>query len=80
MLDLSKFKDKRICVATSGGVDSTVLLHYLKSREKECGYAVCAVHCEHGIRGEESISDAKFVERICKEWDVPLYTVQSKKR
>jgi tRNA(Ile)-lysidine synthase len=74
MLDLSKFKDKRICVATSGGVDSTALLHYLKSREKECGYKVSAAHCEHGIRGEESISDAKFVERICKEWDVPLYT------
>ena len=61
-------------MAISGGVDSVSLLHYLKAREAECGYLLCAVHCEHGIRGEESLADARFVEEFCKEQGVPLYT------
>ncbi len=49
-----------------------VLLRYLKSRERECGYSLSAVHCEHGIRGEESVEDMRFVENLCAEWQVPL--------
>ena len=64
---------KRVCVAISGGVDSTALLHYLKSREKEVGFSLFAVHCEHGIRGEESLLDQAFVQEICKKWNVPLF-------
>lgn len=67
------FLNKRICVATSGGVDSTALLHYLKSREKQDGFTLLAVHCEHGIRGEESERDMAFVQKICKEWGIPLF-------
>lgn len=72
-MDLRDFSNKRICVAVSGGVDSVSLLHYLKRREKECGFSISAVHCEHGIRGEESLFDARFVEGLCKSWEVPLY-------
>lgn len=61
-------------MAISGGVDSTALLHYMKSREKECGYTLCAVHCEHGIRGEESLQDQAFVEAFCGQLNVPLFT------
>ena len=71
---LKDFSGKRICVAISGGVDSVSLLHYLKKCETECGYILCAVHCEHGIRGEESLADARFVTAFCKEQDVPLYS------
>lgn len=74
MMDLTRFSDKRIGVAISGGVDSVSLLHYLKTREKECGYSLCAVHCEHGIRGEESLLDAQFVQELCVSQGVPLYT------
>ena len=70
---LKKCKDKRLCVAISGGVDSTALLHYLKSKEKVYGYTLCAVHCEHGIRGEESLADKAFTENFCKDLQVPLY-------
>lgn len=59
-------------MAISGGVDSTALLHYLKSRQNEYGYLLSAVHCEHGIRGEESLEDERFVQAICAEWGVPL--------
>ena len=67
------FSEKRICVAISGGVDSVSLLHYLKSRETDYGYILCAVHCEHGIRGEDSLADARFVERFCAQQGVELY-------
>ena len=73
MMNLAKYTKKRICVATSGGADSLSLLHYLKSQEQKYGYTLSVVHCEHGIRGEESIADWKFVEKICQEWGVPLY-------
>ena len=71
---LKGFLGKRICVAVSGGVDSVSLLHYLKGQETTYGYTLCAVHCEHGIRGEDSLHDARFVETLCKQWEVSLYT------
>ncbi len=72
MLNLSEFSGKRICVAVSGGVDSTALLYACKQGEKQFGYRLLAVHCEHGIRGEESLEDMRFVERLCADWQVPL--------
>ncbi len=74
MMNLAAFHGKRICVAVSGGKDSVSLLHYLKLREKEYGYSLLAVHCEHGMRGEDSIADMAFVEALCKEWEIPLET------
>ena len=70
---MSYYKDKRICVAVSGGADSTALLHYLKSNVERYGYKLCAVNFEHGIRGEESVADSLFVQKICKEWGIDLY-------
>ncbi len=72
MLSWEKFENKRICVAISGGEDSVALLHYLKSQEKRYGYFLSAVHCEHGIRGEESLEDMRFVREICRDWGIPL--------
>jgi tRNA(Ile)-lysidine synthase len=40
----------------SGGADSTCLLHVLRG----LGYAVSALHVDHGLRGEESDADARF--------------------
>lgn len=73
-MDLKNYATTRICAAVSGGVDSVCLLHYLKGKEKEYGYSLSAVHCEHGIRGEDSVKDAEFVAALCKEWDIPLYS------
>lgn len=70
---LRDFQGKRICVAISGGVDSTALLHYLLQTREKGGYSLVAVHCEHGIRGEESLRDQVFVQDICKQWGVELY-------
>ncbi len=72
MLTWEKFKNKKICVAVSGGGDSVALLHFLKAHERERGYTLSALHCEHGIRGEESREDMRFVQALCKDWGVPL--------
>ena len=73
---LNKYQGKRICVAVSGGEDSVALLHYLNTLKEKHGYSLCAVHCEHGIRGEDSLADMRFVETLCKEWGVELYLFQ----
>lgn len=75
-LDLKKYKGKKICVAVSGGVDSMVLLRYLKSQELEHGYSVSAVNFEHGIRGETSLRDSAFVKEVCDRDGILLYAYQ----
>ena len=72
-MQLHEFSGKKICVAFSGGVDSTALLHFLLQNREKYGYFLSAVHCEHGIRGEESLRDKAFAENLCKEWGVRLF-------
>ena len=62
---MAKYFQKRICVAVSGGMDSVALLHELYEKQGEYGYFLSAVHCEHGIRGEESKDDMAFVQSLC---------------
>ena len=61
-------KETRVLCAVSGGADSMCLLHLLWSQ----GYDVTAAHFEHGIRGKESLRDAKFVEDWCSEHGIPV--------
>lgn len=73
MIRFSEYSQKKICVAISGGADSVVLLHYLKTEQPTYGFELSAVHCEHGIRGEESLADMRFVESLCAQWGIPLH-------
>lgn len=60
-----------VLCAVSGGADSMALLHMLLQRGD---LAVRAAHFEHGLRGEESLRDAAFVEDWCRENGVPCLT------
>ena len=60
-----------VLAAVSGGADSVCLMLALK----ELGYPVSAVHVEHGIRGQESLDDCAFVEKLCRREGIRL-TVQ----
>ncbi len=60
-----------VLCALSGGVDSVVLLHLLL----QCGVRVEAAHVEHGIRGESSRWDCRFVQELCGKWGVPLHVI-----
>ena len=56
----------RVLCAVSGGLDSVVLLHFLK----EIGYKKIVVcHYNHRLRGRASLADAKFVERLAESQD-----------
>ena len=58
----------RVVVAVSGGPDSVCLLHilYLLSSRWRLGLEVA--HFEHGLRGRESRDDARFVEKLARDF------------
>ena len=60
-------RGSRVLCAVSGGADSMCLLHMLRSKSEELGIEVAAAHYEHGLRGEESLRDARFVEKFCRD-------------
>lgn len=60
-----------ILVALSGGADSVALLHILH----ELGYKVAAAHCNFHLRGDESDEDTAFVEDLCNNWGIQLYSI-----
>ena len=59
-------KGEKIAVATSGGVDSMTLLHFLNSIKSEYEIEVVAINVDHMIR-KNSQDDSKFVADYCKE-------------
>lgn len=72
-----------VVAAVSGGADSMALAGGLQSLCDECGYRVYVLHVEHGLRGSESLRDAKLVEQFCSDMgiafacrhvDVPAYS------
>lgn len=65
-----------VLIGVSGGADSVCLLLVLHALSEQIGFSVEVVHVEHGIRGEESLKDARFVEMLCKQLGV-LYTQYS---
>ncbi len=62
----------KIGVAVSGGKDSMCLLHYLNEHKNSLMINVIAIHIEHGIRGQESLSDQAFVLDYCSQHDIPV--------
>jgi len=63
-------KRDKILVATSGGMDSMALLHFLHAS----GYLVSAAHCNFGLRGNESDLDEQLVKDYCQQHNIHLYT------
>ena len=64
-----------ILVAYSGGADSTFLLRTLLSLSRKIGFPLAALHVEHGIRGEESRSDAAFCRETVEKLGLPITVV-----
>lgn len=62
-----------VLVAVSGGADSICLLHLLADLQEEWGLSLCVVHVEHGLRGEESERDARFVEEVAAGLSLPFH-------
>jgi tRNA(Ile)-lysidine synthase len=61
----------RLCVAYSGGLDSSVLLHLLAEARQSLGFSLTAVHVHHGLSNQ---ADAwvRHCTQVCLALDVPL--------
>ncbi len=66
-----------VIVGVSGGADSVALLLFLCRMRKKMQITLRCIHVEHGIRGEESMSDALFVDSLCKDLGVPCEVVSA---
>ncbi|WP_175495525.1 tRNA lysidine(34) synthetase TilS [Gracilibacillus orientalis] len=62
----------KVLVGVSGGADSLLLLHYLISVQKQWHLKIVVISIDHGLRGEESAEDVKYVESICENLGVPF--------
>ena len=56
-------------VASSGGVDSMVLLYVLHKN----GYVVSALHVNYQLRGLDSENDQKLIETTCERYGIPFH-------
>jgi len=64
-----------ILAGVSGGADSICLLLLLLALQKTIGFKLEAIHVEHGIRGQESLKDAAFVEDLCSQLQIVCHRV-----
>jgi tRNA(Ile)-lysidine synthase len=60
-----------VLVAVSGGLDSMVLLHALRTVLRDLDVPLHALHVDHGIR-PDSLEDSAFVEKMGHSWGVPV--------
>ena len=67
--NLPFLKGKKLLLATSGGIDSMVLLYLCNQLKLDARVA----HCNFQLRGDESDEDEKFVKSQCEKLDVLLF-------
>lgn len=64
-----------VVVGVSGGPDSMVLLHLLRTLSEEEGFRVVAAHVNHRFRGAEADAEEELVKRVAKEWGIACETI-----
>ncbi len=64
-----------IVLGISGGADSVCLFLVLLELRKRYNLKILAVHVNHNLRGDEALRDQKYVEDICKNYQVPCTVV-----
>lgn len=63
---------KKLLLATSGGIDSMVMLHLFQQLD----YQIAIAHCNFQLRGVESFEDQKFIQDYADTNAVPVYITQ----
>ncbi|KOS05212.1 potassium ABC transporter ATPase [Flavobacterium akiainvivens] len=67
--NLPFLKDKKLLLATSGGIDSMVLVHLFQ----QLGYDISIAHCNFGLRGVESDGDEQFIRNYASQNNIPSF-------
>lgn len=62
----------KLLLATSGGIDSMVMVHLLH----ELNYSIALSHCNFQLRGVESFGDQNFVQEYANANEIPLFLTQ----
>ncbi len=62
----------RVVVGISGGADSVCLFLLLLSYRERVPLSLAVVHVNHGIR-REAVEDARYVEELCRQYDIPFF-------
>ncbi|GEL11201.1 tRNA(Ile)-lysidine synthase [Flavobacterium glycines] len=65
-------ENAKLLLATSGGIDSMVLVHLLH----ELNYDIAMCHCNFQLRGLESFGDQKFIQDYAEANEIPLFLTQ----
>ena len=60
---------QKILLAVSGGIDSVVMTDLFY----KAGYECIILHCNFGLRGEESEGDEAFVRSLSASYELPVY-------
>ncbi len=69
-------RDQVLIVGVSGGADSLALLHSLCELRNSYHLQLHVAHLNHQLRGDDSKQDARFVEQLASDWQLPA-TVES---
>ena len=72
---LKTFKEKKILVCMSGGLDSTVLAHLLLNNN----FKISVAHVNYSTRGNESLKNEKFIRNFCKSNKLKLHLKKLRK-
>ncbi|MBS1520375.1 MAG: tRNA lysidine(34) synthetase TilS [Bacteroidetes bacterium] len=64
-------RDSNVLAAVSGGMDSVVMVHFLKA----AGYNFSIAHCNFQLRGDEALSDQQFVKDLAGKLGVAFHTI-----
>jgi tRNA(Ile)-lysidine synthase len=81
------FPVQKLVVAVSGGADSLALADLLNRSRQKFKLEICIAHFEHGLRGQDSVDDANFVEDFakslgikffCESGNVPKFAAENK--
>ncbi|MBM7557172.1 tRNA lysidine(34) synthetase TilS [Halanaerobacter jeridensis] len=65
----------KVLVGVSGGLDSVALIHILKKLATDYDLELHIAHLDHQLRGADSAADAKFVEKIATQLNVPITSI-----
>ena len=70
-INFPHLKGKKLLLATSGGIDSMVLVHLFH----QLNYEIAIAHCNFKLRGNESDADENFVIQFAQENQIPFHVI-----